>query len=116
MGIEKTKLLACESIYWININDDIEKHIKIALHVLIFSKPNQKKKIIHYNIPPKLWEIIGADMFTLHNKNYFCVEDYHSKFPVIKKMEDLSADILRRKCQIKGVTLFQIISRHSAEA
>ena len=24
MGIEKTKLLVCESIYWVNINDDIE--------------------------------------------------------------------------------------------
>ena len=44
MGIEKTTLMACESIYWTNINDDIEKHIKIALHVLIFSKHNQKKR------------------------------------------------------------------------
>ena len=24
MGIENTRLLACESIYWINMNDDIE--------------------------------------------------------------------------------------------
>ena len=30
-------------------------------------------------------------MFTLHNRNYFCILDYHSNFPVIKKMEDLSA-------------------------
>ena len=29
VGIEITKLLACESIYWININDDIDKHIKL---------------------------------------------------------------------------------------
>ena len=29
MGIEKTKLLVCESIYWININGDIKKHIKL---------------------------------------------------------------------------------------
>ena len=27
--IEKTKLLACESIYWININDDIENVKKL---------------------------------------------------------------------------------------
>ena len=43
VGIVKTKLMACESIYWTNINDDIEQHIKNALHVLIFSKHNQKK-------------------------------------------------------------------------
>ena len=44
MGKEKTKLLAHESIYWINIHDNIEKHIKIAPHVLIVSKHNQKKR------------------------------------------------------------------------
>ena len=59
MGIDKTKLVACESIYWININSDIEKQIKISLHVLIFSKPNQKEKIILYDIPATPQEIIG---------------------------------------------------------
>ena len=38
-------------------------------------------------------------MFTLHNKNYLCIVDYHSKFPVIKK-EDLSADSLTLTCKI----------------
>ena len=33
-------------------------------------------------------------MFQLNNKNYLCVIDYHSKFPVVKKMEGLSADSL----------------------
>ena len=35
MGIEKTKLLSCESVYWFNINVDIEKYIKTVLHVLV---------------------------------------------------------------------------------
>ena len=39
-------------------------------------------------------------MFTLHNRNYLCIVDYHSKFPVIKKMEDLSADSLILTCKI----------------
>ena len=81
-----------KSIYWTNINDDIKKHIKIALHVLTFSTHNTKEMIIHHKIPAKTWDIVGADMFTVHNRNYLCIVDYHSKFPVIKKMEDLSAD------------------------
>ena len=28
MGIEKTKLLACKSVYWSTINVDIEKYMK----------------------------------------------------------------------------------------
>ena len=64
-------------------------------------------------------------MFTLCNKNYLCIVDYHSKFPVIKKTEDLSADSLilackiifqnmvciRKLCQMQVVILFQINSK-----
>ena len=39
-------------------------------------------------------------MFNLHNRNYLCIVDYHSKFPVIKKAEDLSADSLILTCKI----------------
>ena len=41
----------------------------------------------------------SADIFTLHHRNYHCIVDYHSKFPVIKKMEDLSADSLIQTCK-----------------
>ena len=44
------------------------------------------------------WKVVGADMFTLHNKNYLCIVDYHSKFPLINKTEDLSADSLILAC------------------
>ena len=50
-----------------------------------------KEKIIHHEVPGKPWEVVGTDMVTLHNKNYLCIVDYHSMFPVIKKIEDLSA-------------------------
>ena len=43
---------------------------------------------------------ISADMFTLNNKHYLCIVDYHNKFPIIKKTEDLSADSLILTCQI----------------
>ena len=44
VGIEKTKLLACKSIYWSSINADIEKHIKTVLHVLNFSRHSQRRR------------------------------------------------------------------------
>ena len=45
-------------------------------------------------------DVVGTDMFTLHNKYNLCIVDYHSKFPVIKKMEYLSADSLILACKI----------------
>ena len=51
-------------------------------------------QIILLDILVRLWDIIGADMFTLDNKQYLCIVDYHRKFPIIKKTEDLSAGSL----------------------
>ena len=38
--------------------------------------------------------MFGADIFNLNNKNYLCIIDYHSKLPLIKRMEGLSAGSL----------------------
>ena len=35
---------------------------------------------------------------TLHNKTCLCIVNYHSRFPIIKKTEDLSADSLILAC------------------
>ena len=44
--------------------------------------------------------MIGADMFILNNKHYLCIIDYHSKFLLIKKIDDLSADSLLIMCKV----------------
>ena len=43
MGIEETKLLAYESVYWVNINADIKNYIKIAILVLNSSQHRLRK-------------------------------------------------------------------------
>ena len=81
MGIEKTKLLTHESVYWVNINTDIEKHIKGSNTCLEFQQMQPKEKIIHHDIPLRPWEVLGADIFHLNKKKYLCIIDYDSKFP-----------------------------------
>ena len=44
--------------------------------------------------------MIGADTFTLNNKNYVWIVDYHSKFPILKKAEDMCTDSLILTCKI----------------
>ena len=63
MGIEKTKLLAHESVYWSSINADIENYINHCAVCLEFQQTQPKEKIIHHNIPPRPQEVIGADVF-----------------------------------------------------
>ena len=51
MGIEKTKLLALECVYWPSINADIEKYIKRWPTCLQFQQTQPQERIIHHNIP-----------------------------------------------------------------
>ena len=67
---------------------------------LEFQQMKPKEQIMHNEIPRKPWEVVGADMFTLHNKHYLCIVDYHSKVPITKKTEDLAADSLILACTI----------------
>ena len=53
-----------------------------------------KEKILHHDIPLRPWEVLGTDIFHFNNKNYLCIVDYHSKFPVIKRLEGLSTENL----------------------
>ena len=93
-GYRKNKLLAHESVYWHSINVDIEKYIKNCATCLELQQMQPKEKIIHHDIPLRPWEVLGADVFHFNNKNYLCVMDYHSKFPIIKRLEGLSAENL----------------------
>ena len=93
-GIEKTKLLACRSVYWSSINADIKNYIKHCAICLEFHQTQPKEKIIHHDISFRPWEVVGTNVFHFNNKNYLCTVDYHSKFPVIKRLEGFSAESL----------------------
>ena len=55
--------------------------------------------MIHHVIPVRQWDVIGTDMFSLNNKHYLCIIDYHSKFLAIKKT-DVSVDSLTLMCKV----------------
>ena len=58
MGIERTKLLACDSIYWIHMNviENCKKNCSTCLH---FQQRQPKERKINHEIPGKPWEVKG---------------------------------------------------------
>ena len=67
---------------------------------LEFQQTQPKEKMIHLDIPLRPWEVLDADVFHFNNENYLCIEDYHSKFPVINRMEGLSTESLIAKTKV----------------
>ena len=57
-------------------------------------------KIIHHDIPLRSWEVVEADAFHYNNKNYLCIVDYNSKFPIVKRLKGLSAKNLTNAVKI----------------
>ena len=78
MGIKRTKLPVHKSIYGVNINSGIDNHVKNCSTCLEFQQMQPKEKTMHHDILVRLWDVIGADVFQLNNKNYLCIVDYHS--------------------------------------
>ena len=93
MGIEKMMLLVHESVYWVNINTDI-KTIKHCSTCLECWNMQVQEKTVHNKVLTKLWEVVDTDIFKASNETLLCIVDYYSKFPLVKKVESISAEDL----------------------
>ena len=68
------------------MNTNTEIHIKSCNTCLEFHQMQAKEKRVHHDTTQRPWEVLGADIFHLNNKNYLSIIDYHSKFLVIRRM------------------------------
>ena len=86
MGIEQTWLLVRESVYLINMNVGIECTVKQCATWLKYKQMQPQERTFHYEIPCRPWEEVDADIFMINGKILLCIVDYHSKFPIMEKV------------------------------
>ena len=55
--------------------------------------------MISHEIPGRLQEFVGSDVFNINNKYFLCIVDYHSKIPIVKQVEEFSTDKLIKNMQ-----------------
>ena len=91
-GDRKDKTPCKESVYWINMNADIEHMVMQWDMCLKYQQMQPQEKALHYKIPCSLSEVVGIDVFINNNKTPFCIVYYHSKFPIQKKVNNVPAD------------------------
>ena len=107
MGIERTRRLARDTVHWPGISKDIEKVVK-SCHACQENQDQQHKEPLEpHDVPPTPWTKIAADLFHLDKSDYLLITDYHSKFPVIRKMHSTSsvsvATVMRETFSMFGV-------------
>ncbi len=85
-GIEKTRKLARESVYWPDINKQIEQFVKTCVHCRELQPQNKKEPLQPHEVPPAPWHKLGSDLFQIEDKHFLVVTDYFSKYPYVRRI------------------------------
>ena len=95
-GIEKTRSLARESVYWPNINKDIEQMVKACEICQKLQPSNQKEPLKPHDIPSTPWTKLASDLFTIEGEDFLLVTDYHSKYPVVTNLSNTKCETVAK--------------------
>lgn len=90
-GAEKCKLRAKGSVFWPNINKDVDSMVEGCTPCQRHQKKNSKEPLMPHDVPKKPWQTVGSDLFFWNNTNYLVVVDYFSKFPIVRKLYSTTA-------------------------
>ena len=91
-GAERCKLRAKGSVFWVNINRDIEDMVKSCAPCQRNQQMNLKEFLMPHEIPQKPWHTLGCDLFFWNNSSYLLLSDYYSKFSLVRKLNNIRSD------------------------
>ena len=90
-GAEKCKLRAKGSVFWPNINSEIEDMVRSCDPCQRHQNANIKEPMISHDVPQRAWHTIGSDLFLWNATWYLLIADYYSKFPIVRKLSSLQS-------------------------
>ena len=85
-GIEKTRRLARETVYWININKDIEKMCQSCTLCQQYQDANKREPLEPHDIPSRPWKYLASDLFEINGQQYLLTVDRYTKYPLVDEM------------------------------
>ena len=90
-GIEKTRRLARESMYWPRINRDIEQLCKNC-NLCQEMQPQQPREPMKMHEKPGMpWVKLGTDLFEIDGRSFLIIADYFSRYPFVKELQATTA-------------------------
>ena len=79
-GIDRTKLRARDTVYWLEINKDIEALIRTCEICQEHSCRNNKDLVLARELPLTPWTLIQMDIFTCEDHSFLLTVDVTSRF------------------------------------
>ena len=99
LGIQKCLQRAKATVYWPRLYDELKDLVTNCAICLKYSASNRKDSTkigppLGQEIPTEPWKKLATDLFTYDQANYLLVVDYTTKFPVVRKLTDLTARVV----------------------
>nr|XP_037270742.1 uncharacterized protein K02A2.6-like [Rhipicephalus microplus] len=89
-GINRTKALARESIWWPGISADITSLVTNC-EQCASTRENLAEPLVSTVLPGHPWELVGMDLFHLRSQTFILVVDYHSRYPEVVTLRSTTA-------------------------
>ena len=91
-GIDCTRLRARDSVYWLQINQDIETLVKSCKKCQEFSRRNKRDPVLLREIPLVPLSLLEMDLFNLDDQTFLLLVDVTSRFPVVRILSSETAN------------------------
>ena len=82
-GIDKCKRRARDSVFWPNLNNQIEQLVRRCETCLNLLPSKPAEPMLIRTLPTRPWKIIGSDLFQYVNRHYIILVDYYSSLPEV---------------------------------
>lgn len=92
-GMNSCKKLARNSLYWPNINNDIDNYISNCQICLTYRKSNPKQSLLPHDYKFLAWKKVAIDLFEFNKKIYLIVVDYFSKYVEIALLNQVYSSL-----------------------
>lgn len=92
-GIEKTRQLARDTVYWPGINNDILKLCE-TWYACDVHHENNRKLLETHNVLSKPWQAIASDLFDVQGKQYLLIVD---RYPLVNQLPTATSMVVANK-------------------
>ena len=103
LGLGKCKLRAKDTVYWPDLNDQLEKLILNCELYLKYSYVKHKSKpttSLGQEIPVHPWSKLATDIFHFEEAAYLIIVNYTSRFPIVHKLTSMTGICVANQCKL----------------
>ena len=90
-GFEKMLLRAQEAVFWPGITSNLLPTAQSCEVCQTFSRSQQRETLLPHEVRQGPWEKLGIDFFEFQSTTYLLIEDFYSRFPVVRKVSSTTA-------------------------